>query len=555
MIFYDQFTKVDALEIVIKDINGKKLKTIKRKDFQDEAAYDGFSIANDSRYLTYHILGIPTPYIIEKNINRSWIQTFNLPGFSPYEGKNVSIINSIFQIENHEESNPVHFYNASNEKMDTFSIAGKMNTLFKFQNIPHTRMEKKNYKSEHGTLITPILATFSMEGKSGSYSSWKALGDWIWSLIQETGELNEKSKNEILLLIGEEKNEKEKLKKLYKYLQASMRYVSIQLGIGGWKPMDVQQVHNFKYGDCKALSNYMRYLLKLAGIRSNYVIINAGDQPSFKDTSIVRNAFNHAILVAFPDNDTVFLECTSNLSAPGYQGSFTGNRLCLFIDEHNSGIIKTKTYNHINNLMENNYVINAEKHSVLHHQRLKGIGIEYKKLHFNLSLDNEKFIQHLTENSSDINSQKIISKKYSNESFDPEINLSTMYISHKKTMQTGDRYFIDLNHDKLPVELIFHTSSNDISEVYNGFTATDHYEIEVPVGCFVEKLPKDLQYASHIGDITSTTTSTPDGKIKYHRKVVIKNGKYEVSGQDGMSMMLDTVKKAYNEKIVINCKS
>jgi hypothetical protein len=66
MIFYDQFTKVDALEIVIKDINGKKLKTIKRKDFQDEAAYDGFSIANDSRYLTYHILGIPTPYIIEK---------------------------------------------------------------------------------------------------------------------------------------------------------------------------------------------------------------------------------------------------------------------------------------------------------------------------------------------------------------------------------------------------------------------------------------------------------------------------------------------------------
>lgn len=102
------------------------------------------------------------------------------------------------------------------------------------------------------------------------------------------------------------KNNKEKLNRLYSYLQQNMRYVSIQLGIGGWKPMNVQQVHDFKYGDCKALSNYMKHVLNVAGIPSKYVIINAGVAENLDDTTLVRNSFNHAILAAFPDNDTVF---------------------------------------------------------------------------------------------------------------------------------------------------------------------------------------------------------------------------------------------------------
>ncbi|MBK7636854.1 MAG: transglutaminase domain-containing protein [Saprospiraceae bacterium] len=142
------------------------------------------------------------------------------------------------------------------------------------------------------------------------------------------------------------KNNKEKLNRLYSYLQQNMRYVSIQLGIGGWKPMNVQQVHDFKYGDCKALSNYMKHVLNVAGIPSKYVIINAGVAENHDDTTLVRNSFNHAILAAFPDNDTVFLECTSSKTAAGYLGSFTGNRHALMIDGENSKIIKTKEYSH-----------------------------------------------------------------------------------------------------------------------------------------------------------------------------------------------------------------
>ncbi len=96
-----------------------------------------------------------------------------------------------------------------------------------------------------------------MDGHEGNLSSWKNFGEWYAALSKGSINLSDETKIFLQNLTKDSKTEKEKIKILYRYLQSNFRYVSIQLGIGGFKPFDANFVDQKKYGDCKALSNYM----------------------------------------------------------------------------------------------------------------------------------------------------------------------------------------------------------------------------------------------------------------------------------------------------------
>ena len=144
--------------------------------------------------------------------------------------------------------------------------------------------------------------------------------------------------------------DREKIFILYDFLQKNTRYISIQLGIGGWQPFEAAYVAEKKYGDCKALSNYMIALLKEAGITGKYVEIYGGKSPPpfIEDFSFSQS--NHVISCVPLNKDTIWLECTSQTVSPGYMGSFTGNRKALLIDETGGHVVQTPVYRAGDNL-------------------------------------------------------------------------------------------------------------------------------------------------------------------------------------------------------------
>ena len=155
------------------------------------------------------------------------------------------------------------------------------------------------------------------------------------------------------------KTDKDKARFLYNYMQKSMRYVSIQLGIGGYQPFPASFVDQKKYGDCKALSNYMKALLQAVNIKSYYAIIKAGSNENEADINFPVNSFNHAILCIPFKNDTTWLECTSNTQPFGELGSFTENRNALLITEDGGKLVNTPK----STMTENQF--NSETHVVL----------------------------------------------------------------------------------------------------------------------------------------------------------------------------------------------
>jgi hypothetical protein len=143
---------------------------------------------------------------------------------------------------------------------------------------------------------------------------------------------------------------RQKVYALYNFLQNNTHYISIQLGIGGWQPFPADYVATKRYGDCKALSNYMVALLKEAGIDGKYVVIYGGrDMPDLVgDFPSLQG--NHMITCVPLGKDSIWLECTSQTESPDFMGSFTGDRNAILIDADGGHIVHTPSYSAADNL-------------------------------------------------------------------------------------------------------------------------------------------------------------------------------------------------------------
>src|SRR6266702_5412916 len=65
-----------------------------------------------------------------------------------------------------------------------------------------------------------------------------------------------------------------KMRALAEFMQKDIRYVAIQLGIGGWQPHPAPEIFLHKYGDCKDKATLLSAMLGEIGVESYYLDIN-----------------------------------------------------------------------------------------------------------------------------------------------------------------------------------------------------------------------------------------------------------------------------------------
>ncbi len=185
-----------------------------------------------------------------------------------------------------------------------------------------------------------IVPTYFNYGATGSFLTWQSFGEWQQRLIDGLDVIPSPEREELHVIINTSVDKRDQIKKLYHYLQDHTRYINVSIDFGGFKPYPASYVSANHFGDCKALTIYMKALLKVAGIESFYVLVNAGRQPEkFYTDFPSTQQFNHVILAVPLENDTIWLENTDNNSPFGYLGTFTQNRPGLFIDGSKSKLV------------------------------------------------------------------------------------------------------------------------------------------------------------------------------------------------------------------------
>lgn len=333
---------------------GNTIKKLKKKELitRNYLSYQAFY--QDDLITEFDMYWSQYPYRIEYSYTIEEEEYLNVALWTPLLFKNVITIKSSLEVilssdfkVNVYHSDNVIFKESEEDDMKKLSWSSDM--VSQLQNEIYSPTTEK---------LTPIVKVVPDEfkyGVAGKTDSWSSFGYWLDELNYGTDQLTLKEKKTIEKLVDSIKISKEIIKTIYHYLQDQTKYVNVAIDVGGLKSYPASYVCENKYGDCKALTTYMKAALKSVGIESYYTIIRAGDNNTEIDINFPSQQFNHVILMIPSEKDTIWLENTSNALPFNYLGTFTQNRYTLAIDGENSRLIKTPELSIEDVLIERNY--------------------------------------------------------------------------------------------------------------------------------------------------------------------------------------------------------
>lgn len=553
--YYDKFRKIKSFEGKIYNSQNIEVEKIKNKDLIDQSLISNYSLYEDNRVKYYDPLQKKFPYYIEYSYEIEYNGIFNLPTWQPVSASHLSIKNASLKVIQ-EENNPIRYKLIQIEEPTIETIEDKLIYNWKIENIS---ARKKEPMSLPYCLTSPTVYLapnfFSIDEYSGSMKTWKEFGKWRYNLIKTQTSLPEEAISDIKNLIGDQTDKMEISKKIYEYMQSRTRYVSIQEGIGGWQPIDATSVHNLGYGDCKALSNYTKALLEVAGIKSHYAVIRAGISEPDIMKDFPSNQFNHAILCIPTNNDTIWLECTSPIAPFGYLGDFTGNKHALLITESGGKIVKTTNYSKENNLQKRTAIVDIKENGQTDANiKTKYSGLQFENISYYLNKSKEDQKKSLLKNL-DLNDYTIKNFAfYKNKQQKIEAIDSISVLLKSYTSISGSRIFFNLNmlnkKDYVPVKL-----GNRISPVRFSYPYTDIDSIEynIPESYLIEYLPEDFSINNQFGDYSVKYISN-DSKVTFVRKLSMNKDIFLPESYNDLRIFFEEISKHDKSKCVLKKK-
>jgi hypothetical protein len=352
---YDKLSTVDDFTGALYDADGKLIRKLKKADIADMGSHSNESFFDDQRYRSASFPKQPSyPYTVEFVVESTEKNLMFYPTWLPQNEEYLSVEQATFTIEMPKGQSLRHKSLNMPAPVTVSTLpTGRQSYTWSLENLPAVVLEPMSPPSqEQLPVVYTAPVTFEVQRYAGSVTNWQELGRFYHVLNAGRDQLPEPVRQQVLNLVKNEPTTAGKVNKIYRFLQQNTRYVSVQLGIGGWQTIDAGSVAKSLYGDCKALTNYTKAMLAVAGIPAYPVLVRAGDNVPDMKVDFPSFQFNHILLCVPNGRDTTFLECTSNHTPAGYMGDFTGNRHALLVLPDGGRIIQMPVYRPADNLQQ-----------------------------------------------------------------------------------------------------------------------------------------------------------------------------------------------------------
>ena len=292
---FDQETQISFLKAWTVMPDGRQIE-VKEKDAVEGTAagalatdqrykYIKFPEANPGSVVAYEYVQKHRPFVFEDNwsfqqripclrarfslqIPAGWEFTSHWANFAEQKPQTVSDNQHVWEVQD------VPAIDVEPEMPALYAIAGRMDIKY-FPSDPKLRAKTSG--------------------------TWNDLGLWYAGLTSSSRVSNPAIHQKVADLTAGLTDPVAKMKALTSYLQSQIRYVAIEIGIGGFQPHPASEVFTHQYGDCKDKATLLSTMLHEIGIDSYYVLIETRRGIVNPDFPSVR--FNHVILaIPLPDD-------------------------------------------------------------------------------------------------------------------------------------------------------------------------------------------------------------------------------------------------------------
>lgn len=556
-VFYDNDSKIVSFRGMIYDAHGLEITRLRASDFIDQSAVPSGTLYSDDRVKYIRPVSSKYPFTIEYEFERSSRQMMQYPQWRGIDDYYTSVESASLLIYSDLQDRP-RTMTLCFPGQGEWPVRNNDSSLYWYlQNIP--ALVPEPLCPDLGEQVPRVYigpAMVNIPGQNPEPASWKSYGMWINRLNRDRGNLPDHVKDKVHQLTDTMPDPRDKMKAIYHYFQENTRYISVQIGIGGYQPADALSVARNGYGDCKALVNYMKALLDCAGIRSHYTLVMAGKQTSPLRKNFPGLQFNHVILCVPMINDTVWLECTSQSIPFGFLGSFTDDRDVLVVTPDGGVLVHTPAYPKEVNRMNRSALIEIDSTGYARMAvNTRVSGLQYELFDSRLSDSQEDQKKQVREEIG-LSLMNITRLEYLEKpGLLPEITETLEMNLPAFATISGKRIFIPLNTFNRQPSLppIEDTRKLPFYAGY-GFMDADSILLRTPPGFTIDFLPESVDLSTAFGSYMSKVTGV-NTEILYLRHFTREGIEFPSGEYDAYHAFIRQISKADKTKALIKSRA
>jgi len=547
---YNKSSSIDILEAIVLNSNGEIVRKLSKKEIVTKSDISENSFYEDDLAKEFSLRNDEYPYYIKYTYRKSTEKFINVAFWTPLRFTTLGTYKASLKVEL-PKGYKVRTWYSGNFDFTRDSSADKIILTWNSELV-------KSFKKEimappdvdliPRVIIVPESFTFGIPGK---LDSWKSFGIWLEETNNGLDALPLSEQIKVTSLLVGVNDRVEKMKRLYHYMQDNTHYINVSVDLGSLKSYPASYVCNNKYGDCKALTIYMKGLLKFAGIESYYTIVRLGLNESKILTDFPFEQFNHVVLSVPNGNDTIWLENTSQVNPFNYMGQFTGDRYALVVNGPQSRLVKTPSIKKEDLTVVSMYRIIPEisgKISVHLEKNLRGY--EFEKW---LGISGEAPEADIKEDVGELLDLKNEVIKY--EFQHPGRDESSMKLIADFEADNGLRNIGgNLVFIPFPIKIYpFEKPENRKNpvKIYLPVDQIDSMILEIPFrGDYVVELPADVNISSKYGSLTVNFKKETQ-KVKIIRHFTLPSSEYTLDEYSAFYAFIEAVTRSMKKSAII----